>query len=650
VHDLITRVEGVEQACQGLLTREADTLVAKPLRMLNEEPVEVEAEPHEPAAKDGSVDSSGGAARELRCLKASAWEAGAIAGLHDMRLADALVALLVVVVNFALQALFVYQLQTMISSPLDDEAILNLRLWRLFQGHSIDNLDSTTGSSLTSRVCDDYSGNGVAGPQIAILQNLKRYLGLTETDGGGGYLLCLLSILVWHLMVVRELKNILLFSSSIVALGSSRTEVANSGERRLVIESLSYARVMSILLFISLPWCLIVCALGYVGVMYLTFTTSTADLILIVITLGFILDIPTMVFAVLMPSRMSSMLMDLEPLPVPPKAKMRRCCCIDIRPICSILVVVASMFAVNALLVAPFFSRMEKAVDTLCDKHTDFVFAYDKASGLVFSSPTSPWPGPEVVTTRSKAYSYRSLLARSGLDDGEEYDNVGRLSMEVPLNLLTRISSLSTQESADISGCEDTMAHQGGGLMQEMAESFSTYVRLAIGEEDTSCAQLQRYCGQQMPSDLQAKGVMPTEFYRVKTAVRSMCSVSCGCTDPFSGIYVSDGCPAQCAVIRGERQRTHFQIQPCADRNANELQRDEAWKGFWQDFYAASGLLMGINESVIESTSTRGCAILVDFPRLKARTCFDDSTASRSSIQAFCPVTCGVSCNTSATR
>jgi len=654
----LVRLQGKVQALEifkrDWLAGLDDPLVSEPLRNLPTPRSDFVPTPRplpEPELKeleDQSEQSQTQDSSDDYCLEESTWDAGIVLGLDRMWCGDSLLACVNIIASAATQFLLVQQMEYggMTANPLDKAALANLRLWRLFQGHSLQNLDLASGSSLTSRICQGFTGNGIAGTQVSILDDLRLYLG--DESRNGGFLLCLAAILLWFLMILKELRSLGRYARAVLRLRGPATRMVRQGGRDLVLQSVSSARAFLALALISLPRAGVAVCVGYVGTMYLVYTTAMNDLILNAIALGFILEIPAMFGAVLLPHHAKTIIAGLKPLPVSSPAKPGGGCrCSSLAPLASLVLLAGAVVATGYFGVIPFFERMEGAVDILCGHDTDFVFAYDKSSSLVISAPTTSWQGSSAFETGVQRYPYLSLLARSGLNASVDDEVPGQLFLDVSLEVLVNIGAMNTQESSNLNECIDILGTpQTAGLLQDKKDAFLNLFQLNFGVEASSCSQLKEYCRAKVPDDLVEKGVELIGYNSIMTAVRSMCPVSCGCDDPVSGIFILDGCTSECTVPRRAESAALAQ-RHCTDYEVSELARIPEWEDFFEEFHTAMGVLIGINADIARIAVADGCAVLNANTKLKSMLCSefqkDPSLPMMGSVRNFCPETCGIS-------
>jgi len=147
----------------------------------------------------------------------------------------------------------------------------------------------------------------------------------------------------------------------------------------------------------------------------------------------------------------------------------------------------------------------------------------------------------------------------------------------------------------------------------------------------SSCSDMRHHCGK-----------VGNQF------LRSMCSVTCGCGDPYAGLFLNsyaEGCPRE-VCFRSKYYQDALKVPPCRDPSPQELQQHPGWKRYLQE-YADYFLIRfpkytSLVQSEVQSFKELGCDAVADIEiPIITRDNICETTLTHGSIRPFCPVACG---------
>jgi len=571
--------------------------------------------------------------------------------------------------SIGVQSTFIYQLWGMLDDPWGEDSIDSLRQWRLFEGHSIQNLDWASGSTLTSRTCSESHGIWAERPFGPLTSDLRRYI---SNSVEGHHILSVLAVFVWVLTVVKEFVRGGALAAETCSLLDSTTSVAHDrhDERKLTIESVSTWRLAATLALLVLPRAAVAGMLGYVGVLYIVRTTTVERLLLNVLVLNFIFDLPALLFAAMTSQRIRVVagMVAFSPPSRAHQCRWFRCCRSACVPLAALVLVAGTVALVDAFEITSAVSAAHEALGVLCGGRKDFAFSYDRSTGLVYAAGTPSWPGHDAASrtgssndnANMRAYAYQSLLATSGLGEG-----LPSGAVELPLMLLADLHELSRQELTDemaSGGCADQLggaiSFGTGTLSHKKAEALRHLLRVGFNLQVSTCKDIMGYCRSESALNMwQSNGMAPELIDRAIDTLRSICPITCGCGDPLSGIYALSGCPSQCSAMRHAAAVAVAKARACADLTPTQLTAISGWQLFFRDLQQSHVASDTLDTSLADRARTSGCGVLHDDSNgrggselshlLCAEVHESSGKAARGSVQAFCPMACQMDCNAS---
>jgi hypothetical protein len=262
----------------------------------------------------------------------------------------------------------------------DEDAILGLRSWRRNIGHSIDFMDDITEVTLASRVCNNDLGLELSASQANYHQLFVGYI-----QNGRGSLMCMITILMWLLTVVKELSSTISFYKAICLLPKgNKTVISEEGNS---IVTISLPRKLLLVLVTSCRFAVVV-ALGYAGTAWLANTVSVNDLILNAVALEFVLCVDEIIFEALAPRRLKCVVEQFAsmPLAVPKVMEWKG---LDAKSFSLSCALLCTLLVVWFTIVTPFEHRLKLADDALCAGELDFVYTIGKTGIPAWSKSSS---------------------------------------------------------------------------------------------------------------------------------------------------------------------------------------------------------------------------------------------------------------------
>jgi len=267
------------------------------------------------------------------------------------------------------------------------------------------------------------------------------------------------------------------------------------------------------------------------------------------------------------------------------------------------------------------FTDMHQIRKHLCDGNLDFVVDINFQSNQLFSVKSVPVEPNDALlnemTHRRKAV--RELIDSSNIDEAK---------------LSAAVRDLSTFEQSTVQTMYQKVGMARYCIDNPRIEKFKDQFRAMTGIKNGSqCVDFKDHCGIQSMRDL-----------------RLMCSVTCGCADPLSGLFFegpTEGCPRD--ICRSTpRYRMALATRECRDLSLAELQAMPAWAGYFEQYFRYHSAWMPTMTAVWNRTRTRfikfGCNAL-KFQTLSNNgldlISFCEDTNALSSVRSFCPVTCG---------
>lgn len=575
------------------------------------------------------------------------WDAGFLVGLGVVGARTSAAVVVFGVLAFLAQALFALSvLANMSSSDFDAEFVRDLKFWRVTAGHDLQYFNHQTGWTLARSVC--YGSNLVpsGAQQVSLFQHMAAFLpGSADTvlKGGrpfratlasicGGPTLCMAAVMMWVMTIFKELGNIWHFTQ---AVWSQQRYVAGGShvqyqDGRVLVAYVSTSRAVALTLFVSAPRLGIAGMLGYVGVTFLTATTTIEDLVLNTMALEFVLSIPDLLLFAVIPKIVRRIIEEMRPLtiertrsrgPLNWNASAKRRCNKGLQVFFPALALPVVVGACYWTLLRPTIWYMEEAMSDMCGGDLDFVFLR-RPDGLVLTANTTI---PE-EQRRSLSIARLAVLQRAGLAD-PEFSGAPRFIELGDVSSLILSAELypTLGDFARDKACVDF----GKTSTRSELSLIMSRLREVTGDSaaTNSCNELRRFCA--------GSGEGPS-------LVRLYCPETCGCDDPLAGRLFREGCPGHCRAKFDLR----LGVLPCEDPGVQALSRSPAWANYTQQvLLVASPLRLGLGDLALAEKlfRERGCGA---FLQLQHDFCTPGIRGlhqpwALSSARPFCPTTCG---------
>ena len=233
--------------------------------------------------------------------------------------------------------------------------------------------------------------------------------------------MCMLAVVMWVCIMVKELQAIWTYTTAVRALvsagGTGRTTLTRDKDGLIRIEQISTTRFWCCAIVQTIR--LVVCLLFlWYGSLFLIYTPSVTELMLNAVALEFLISIDELLFETLAPIKVKYVFAHVHDLSVPPSRTWNG---VDCRTSCftAFAAIVVMLFFFCA--VAPQREVLVKARDALCAGDQEFVFVRDKLGAVAWTYPddtnteqlnkrnfpdgSSPSQGNEAVTVRSGSFS-----------------------------------------------------------------------------------------------------------------------------------------------------------------------------------------------------------------------------------------------------
>lgn len=542
---------------------------------------------------------------------------------------DSASALLTFMLNLLVQLVFIFQVPNLVDkhafSRQQNQYLLE---WRLRVGHAAYYYDGTTDSSLVSRVCGEYPSDGHSADQIRMLSDIRAFVGgstlgtpgLTLFDFiGPGHVLCTLCVFLWLLMILEEMWKTFMFANAMCTLTEGLSRLSyKAGMYR--VESVSAARCVLIQLFVTVPRMFIATLLGYEGVFFILYSVTMGDMLLNAMALGFILELDELLFAALAPKRLQAILESVAPLPCS-TGRHRRLW--RTGHLIKHVVLLSTVTALSFTLLQSHFDMMREMEEVMCGGNVDFVCNPSEPMGTLKCSLTDSWRSSGAVGKVVGGYEGSAVLRLTGLSIPEAQ------RLTAADNNATGV--LWTPAGAVLSGMKETRAESLGRVM--CADTWDTASELTVpGRQEVDilrAAVLQDPVFQELGvarscAEVLAAGLCDQRRRLLaglpSFAFQTVCALSCGCTDPLSGLANALGCPTQCVDRR--REALDAALFRCRDASLEELRASAGWGRQARAADPATRRLMA-----------EGCAAAVQSSALCR-------PSARTSILAFCPASC----------
>eukprot|EP00747_Dinoflagellata_sp_TGD_P059931 gnl/TRDRNA2_/TRDRNA2_151803_c0_seq3.p1 gnl/TRDRNA2_/TRDRNA2_151803_c0~~gnl/TRDRNA2_/TRDRNA2_151803_c0_seq3.p1 ORF type:complete len:252 (+),score=10.04 gnl/TRDRNA2_/TRDRNA2_151803_c0_seq3:145-900(+) len=243
--------------------------------------------------------------------------------------------------------------------PLPEALLGDLDKWRQTDGNIV--YDVSNNVTLSSRVCSSDSSLSLATAQAQIFSQLSSY---SNGKVQHGPMLCFVVLIIWTMSILSELLCVFHFLCAVLMLPREpRTRIQDNGkDLKLVAVSRNRVIVLTIvaMLQIIIGVILLVC-----GSIWLLHTTSVQDLILNAAALEFVLNIDELFYRVFSPARITALISQLQPLPLPRKM-WAHSALEQARPLGPVVILALFVLPLLWARLLPQLDRIERVKETLC--------------------------------------------------------------------------------------------------------------------------------------------------------------------------------------------------------------------------------------------------------------------------------------------
>lgn len=292
------------------------------------------------------------------------------------------------------------------------------------------------------------------------------------------------------------------------------------------------------------------------------------------------------------------------------------------------LLLAVTVSASVGLLIAPQINDMAAVKEAMCAGNLDFAVQQNSAGYVVGRSTVGFDPKLGAVDTiKIKAVKEMKLL-----DIAQPGTRLQYAQRAVTEQNFLKEATMTIAAMAAEGLCQDLDTFSRGMAIREAPVRFMT-VRHVTGihrgfthaEVPWRCTDYAGLCG--------ALGLL-----------RSICPITCGCTDPRSGLLFSKpkrGCPSSCQARRAQALLN----ESCVDLNVSG---SPAWTQYWESYRMMMHLQLPQRASqydrFIDRKIARGCRDTARDPVLGHDFCNENWALFQSvgigGIRAFCPAQC----------
>jgi hypothetical protein len=554
---------------------------------------------------------------EVRPIKETVWECVVLCGMPAVGAAGSCAMLLSILMNLVLQSLFCFV--AMYGFTEDTlPSVESARRWRLTDAHSLTYMDQSSFVSLAARVCGEDSSLTFANSQNSVLMEIREYMNPISLFGtefcSVGQLLCVVVLFVWLLFVAQEVQDSLAFASTVCALPRSRRTILVQDGDTYALESISAKRTV-FLMGVVLFRLGIVIVLGYAGSLWLCNTRELKDLVLNAAALAFVTDLDELIFSTLTPLSASVLVERLEPLRRPKGLRWRGLGLHSIFGFAACVAFTCFFLFGHAL---PMGDRMIAIEKELCKRGSvDFVVEHNRGLGLPLAVATASFEdtAPE-VDSWFKHVVAEIIDSHSPMVDGASTNVTSARPVASKQSFFSYLAQGINDQG--FPSCNDILDTPNVPDI----EAHLTWLRYNYDNlTATTCQDFVEHCGDQ-------------EGF----ALRYVCPRTCGCADPYSGLYYQSGCPDVCS-----RERTAHLRKPFCEDLSNESSPAhlDGIRSFIERFSEAYG-----NPFPPGFLQEGGCDDLIKMADMdpyywtKHSLC-SASIGTKGSLQSFCPVACG---------
>jgi len=487
----------------------------------------------------------------------SAWTFPVVIGLAPAGCWDVTFAVLLLLLNLGMQAMFSYIiLSEDFMGPDFASQVLDAKRWRTSIAHDHKYLD-LAGTSLVSRVCGLDGSLILSTNQANLVGDINSFLGLQVGQFSPdafqpGVLLCMLCILLWSLCVYKELRSVGHTLEALLQIPRTKQSIF----RENMLHGLSKGR-LKMLLFTLLVRTLIACVLLVSGIQWLAKTTSITELMLNAVALNAILDIDEFLFAGFTPVSIQLAVDRLEPCKV--KYTSRRS---QVESGFLFALLAGTVLMPYFLLLEPQGELMLATKMEMCGGNQTFVVGQNQDTQIIVGFNTELGHDPSQASALEKSVQ-QHIWASDHLDG---YISFAATKFDFSRDLSSTMLAEAGQWAAI---CPEKEVLTPGGILYQdpwvtgMIVNRLRAAALSLGHTQgvETCAELAHLCD--MPN---------------ARLLRLICGVTCRCTDPASLPWfktTQQGCADSCTAIA----KAELSSAPCQDNG-----QDEFWLRLWDSY------------------------------------------------------------------
>lgn len=255
-------------------------------------------------------------------LPESIWELSVFAFTPALHVSTSFGLLAVLAVSLCVRVVFCAAALEVLAFTGVLPSVASVQKWRETVAHSADAMDTHAWVSLADRVCGADPSLHTSTGQLGLVESINGYTDvpniwiLGETLGiQQGPLVCVLSLFMWILSVVPEMRATLSFGIAICHLPAGESEMQRSGDQ-ISCNSITPLRRLA-LCFVALLRASVVIMLTCSGCFWIASTIRPGDMILNAAALFFVLDLDRGLLATLASAQVRAMCAKMEPLPRP---------------------------------------------------------------------------------------------------------------------------------------------------------------------------------------------------------------------------------------------------------------------------------------------------------------------------------------------
>jgi len=566
-------------------------------------------------------------------LNNSVWDLLLFIGTSELRKANSIFSILLAIFNIILQLGFcMVCIVNFMQGDLNRRDVEAATYFRKTFSHDVRFMNSAQ-ESLASRLCDMQKHPDLeldmATAQRTTLAAVEDYLLTRESDLMGifdGRAMCKLALFCWTLTILKELKEIMNFSSAAFNLprahGNHHTHIRvvnhpSTEDIMLEFKNISAFRLLLVSLSIMLRT-FVAGTLLFVGCNWLSTTVAVEEILLNAIALEFIMQLDELVFEAFAPGHAVALIESFKPLERPRWASIVG---LEIRSVYFLVLAITNTLVFYFFKTDFMVQTMKDIKSALCDEPLDFMYGVDSFGFVHLEAGSSENTNTafiqqaveEALATKSTSTLETSSFT-SALNTKSLWESIS-LS-EIVVKDMIDLIDLYNPECRDI--LQAPNIPYSNVLLQFMKQVY---------EVDACDKSILNKC-----TDYDSD---------VGRIVRAFCSETCGCTRPDSdlpSIRPTHGCPSYCPTHDSYLRTRENAI--CYNTPLADLQASTYWPS-WVDYLKQKETFYPEAATALE---TFGCDFMnnltVDPQTVLRQLCKGNLKSGLKSIAIACPVTC----------